>query len=67
MKHLGDASDAGGLLGCTLGVVPSHQHVYLAAAGRSGADRVEGGGLDGLLIVFGDYQRCHGTVSFARS
>lgn len=57
---LGDAGDLRGGLAGFGGIGAGHQHVHIAAAGDGGGDGVQGGGLDGGVVVFGNNECGHG-------
>ena len=65
MDDLGDASDLGGGLGGGSGVVTGHQHMHIATAGSGGGHGVEGGALDGRVVVFGNDECGHDQITFA--
>ena len=56
VQHLGDTGDLGGGLGGFGGVLAGDQHVDVATAGQRSGDGVQGGGLDGGVVVFGHHE-----------
>jgi hypothetical protein len=59
MQHLGHAGDLGSRPRCGTGVCTRHQHVHITPAGDRGGHGVEGGALDGRVVVFGNDEGCH--------
>jgi hypothetical protein len=59
VQHLGHAGDLRGGLRGGAGVVAGHQHMHVAAAGLGRGDGVEGGALDGGVVVFGNDECGH--------
>lgn len=59
VDDFGNTCDLGGSLGCSSGVFTGNQDVHIAANGSSGSHGVQGGALDGGVVVFCDYERSH--------
>ena len=57
--HADEAGDLRGGLGGFGGVVAGHQHVHVATDGDGGGDGVQGGALDGGVVVFSDDEGGH--------
>src|SRR5205814_2133979 len=64
-QYLGHAGDLARRVGCTLGVVPGHQHMDLAARLLRGGDGVEGRTLQGAMVVFGNDESGHDQITLA--
>ena len=54
VQHLGHTGDLRSGSGSGAGIAASHQHMDITAAGHSGSDGVQGGALDGRVVVFGN-------------
>src|SRR3990167_3124749 len=59
MDDLGDACDLGGGSGCGACAFTGYQHMHVAAAGGCCGDGVEGGALDGGVVVFSNDEYGH--------
>ncbi len=64
VQYLGHAGHLAGGLGGAAGVVAGDQHVHVAAAGERGADGVEGGALEAVVVVFSDDECAHDQITF---
>jgi hypothetical protein len=64
VDDFGHACDLDGSLGDGACVVASHQNMHLATAG-GGCHGVEGGALDGCVVVFGNDECDHDQITFA--
>ena len=62
---LGDALQRGGLLGSGGTVGAGDQHVDVATDFLGGGDGVQGGGLQALVVVFGDNENGHDQITLA--
>ena len=65
VDDFGDTSDLGGGLCSSSGVVASDEHMHVATASGSSGHGVEGGALDGRVVVFGNDECGHDQITFA--
>ena len=59
MDHFGHTGDLRGSSGSSACIATSHQHVYITTALGSSSHGVQGRALDGVVVVFSDYESSH--------
>ena len=65
VDHFGHTSDLRSGGGGGTGIATSHQHMHVTTALGSSGHGVQGGALDGGVVVFSDYESSHDQITFA--